>query len=38
MKLEKIAAWLDKTLKVADFDDVSNNGLQVARDQGSGIR
>ena len=37
MKLEKIAAWLDKTLKVADFDDVSNNGLQVARDQGSGI-
>ena len=37
MKLEKIAAWLDKTLKVADFDDVSNNGLQVARDQESGI-
>ena len=29
MKLEKILAWLDKTLKVADFDDVSNNGLQV---------
>ena len=29
MKLEKILSWLDKTLKVADFDDVSNNGLQV---------
>ena len=31
MKLEKIISWLDKTLKVADFDDVSNNGLQVGR-------
>ena len=31
MKLERITAWLDKTLKVADFDDVSNNGLQVGR-------
>ena len=31
MKLEKILSWLDKTLKVADFDDVSNNGLQVDR-------
>ena len=29
MKLEKIISWLDRTLKVADFDDVSNNGLQV---------
>ena len=29
MKLEKIISWLDKTLEVADFDDVSNNGLQV---------
>ena len=29
MKLEKILAWLDKTLDVAAFDDVSNNGLQV---------
>ena len=29
MKLEKITAWLDATLRVADFDDVSNNGLQV---------
>ena len=31
MKLEKIVSWLDKTLKAADFDDVSNNGLQVDR-------
>ena len=31
MKLEKILAWLDRTLKVADFDDVSNNGLQLDR-------
>ena len=31
MKVEKIITWLDETLKVADFDDVSNNGLQVDR-------
>ena len=31
MKIEKILSWLDKTLKVADFDDVSNNGLQIDR-------
>ena len=31
MKIEKIISWLDRTLKVADFDDVSNNGLQVDR-------
>ena len=31
MKLERIISWLDRTLKVADFDDVSNNGLQVDR-------
>ena len=31
MKLEKILSWLDKTLKVSSFDDVSNNGLQVDR-------
>ena len=31
MKLEKITVWLDTTLKVAAFDDVSNNGLQVDR-------
>jgi len=31
MKLEKIVSWLDKTLNVAAFDDVSNNGLQIAR-------
>ena len=29
MKMEKIISWLDRMLKVADFDDVSNNGLQV---------
>ena len=34
MKLEKIISWLDRTLKVADFDDVSNNGLQVGREEG----
>ena len=33
MKLERIISWLDKTLKVADFDDVSNNGLQVGREE-----
>ena len=37
MKLERIISWLDRTLRVADFDDVSNNGLQVERDQGLGI-
>ena len=31
MKLKKIVDWLDRTLRVADFDDVSNNGVQVAR-------
>ena len=31
MKLGKIVFWLDKTLKVSDFDDVSNNGLQLDR-------
>ena len=37
MKLEKITAWLDATLRVADFDDVSNNGLQVDRSSVSEI-
>lgn len=32
MKLERILGWIDRALKVADFDDVSNNGLQIARD------
>lgn len=32
MRLKRIVEWLDRTLKVADFDDVSNNGLQVARE------
>ena len=31
MKLAKITEWLDRTLRVADFDDVSNNGLQLSR-------
>ena len=31
MKLQKITEWLDRTLKVEAFDDVSNNGVQVAR-------
>ena len=31
MKLERILSWLDKTLMVSSFDDVSNNGLQVDR-------
>ena len=34
MKLEKITTWLDKTLNVAAFDDVSNHGLQVGRTAG----
>ena len=34
LKLEKIAGWLDRTLNVADFDDVSNNGVQI--DAGDG--
>ncbi len=29
MQLEKIAAWLDETLDVARFSDVSNNGIQI---------
>ena len=31
MKIEKIISWLDRTLKVSSFDDVSNNGLQIDR-------
>ena len=38
MKLETITRWLDKTLNVAAFDDVSNNGLQVDRLSASEIR
>ena len=34
MTLEKIAGWLDATLDVAAFDDVSNNGVQIARTGG----
>ena len=34
MKLRRIAEWLDRTLDLGAFDDVSNNGLQVAREDG----
>ena len=30
MTLEKIVGWLDRALEIDRFDDVSNNGLQVA--------
>lgn len=32
MKLTKITDWLDRTLEISGFDDVSNNGLQIARE------
>ena len=31
MKLEQIVNWLDRTLDVKSFSDVSNNGIQIAR-------
>ena len=31
MKIAKIVSWLDRTLDVASFDDVSNNGVQIDR-------
>ena len=31
MKLTRIVKWLNRTLRVDAFDDVSNNGLQIAR-------
>ena len=34
MKLERILGWLDRTLEPGRFDDVSNNGLQIAREGG----
>ena len=37
MKLKKILDWFDGVLKVGDFDDVSNNGLQIAR-EGDDVR
>lgn len=30
MKVSEISAWLDNVLDVASFDDVSNNGVQIA--------
>ena len=38
MKLEKIVNWLDRTLDVAAFDDVSNNGIQIERSEVKGLR
>ena len=38
MKLEKIVTWLDQTLNVAAFDDVSNNGIQIERSEVRGQR
>ena len=38
MKLKNITDWLDKTLNVAAFDDVSNNGLQIERSEVRGQR
>ena len=38
MKLEKIVTWLDQTLNVAAFDDVSNNGIQIERSEVKGER
>lgn len=32
MKLSKIISWLDRELELGKFDDVSNNGLQIARE------
>ena len=34
VKLTRIVEWLDKTLCVSAFDDVSNNGIQLAREGG----
>jgi dinuclear metal center YbgI/SA1388 family protein len=34
MKLEEITSWLDATLNVKAFSDVSNNGLQIGRPAG----
>lgn len=31
MKLDKITMWLDRKLDLPAFDDVSNNGVQIAR-------
>ena len=38
MKLEKIVNWLDQTLNIAAFDDVSNNGIQIERSEVRGQR
>ena len=38
MNIERILSWLDRTLDVASFDDVSNNGLQLASSAGEVVR
>ena len=30
MKIKRILDWLARELEIAKFDDVSNNGLQIA--------
>ena len=35
MRLSDAIAWLDDTLSLASFNDVSNNGLQIAREGGN---
>lgn len=37
MNLREITGWLDRTLDLAAFDDVSNNGLQIDRDGGGEV-
>jgi len=37
MKLDRIVAWLDRKLDPGAFDDVSNNGIQIAR-RGEDVR
>ena len=37
MRLSDITGWLDRTLNVSAFDDVSNNGLQIDR-RGDDVR
>ncbi len=38
MNIERILSWLDRTLDVSSFDDVSNNGLQLASSSGEAVR
>ena len=38
MDMAKVVSWLDRTLNVPAFDDVSNNGVQIDRPGGGGSR